>query len=122
MRFIEALTACTDTTATATACFDANHFAVADGMVLETALVECAAQTFAAALGQRAKTRGQSGVAANGMLIAVTNFQFQSRPPAEIPISIQIRELKRLGLMVMISAALSCEGRGIASGALTLYA
>ena len=122
MRFIEELTGCTDTTATATACFRADHFAVAGGAVLETALVECAAQTIAAALGQRAKARGQSGVAAKGMLVAVTNFQIQSRPLAEKPISIEIREIKRLGLMLMISAAISCEGRKIASGELTLYA
>ena len=49
MRFIDALTDCTDTTASATACFSANHFAVAGGAVLETALVECVAQTAAAA-------------------------------------------------------------------------
>jgi len=122
MRFIDALTDCTDTTATATACFGAGHFAVADGAVLETALVECAAQTIAAALGQRAKARGQSGVATNGMFVAVTNFQILSRPPAEKPITVEIRELKRLGLMVMVSTAISCEGRGIASGALTVYA
>jgi predicted hotdog family 3-hydroxylacyl-ACP dehydratase len=122
MRFIEALTGCTDTTATATACFNASQFAVADGIVLESALVECAAQTIAAALGQRAKARGQSGTAPNGMLVAVTHFQIQSRPSAEKSIIIEVRELKRLGLMLMISAVISCEGRGIASGELTLYA
>jgi predicted hotdog family 3-hydroxylacyl-ACP dehydratase len=122
MLFIEALTYCTATTATATACFSAGHFAVADGAVLETALVECAAQTIAAALGQRAKARGQAGVGTNGMLVAVTNFQIQSRPPAEKSISVEIRELKRLGLMVMISAVITCEGRGIACGELSLYA
>ena len=122
MRFIEALTSCADTTATATACFSSGHFAVANGAVLESALVECAAQTIAAALGQRAKARGQSGAAANGMLVAVTHFQFQTRPPAEKIIRIEIRELKRFGLMLMISAAISCEGQGIASGELTLYA
>jgi len=122
MRFIDALTGCTDTTASATACFSANHFAVADGAVLETALVECVAQTVAAALGQRAKNRGHSGGAAGGMLIAVTNFQIQSRPPAEKQLHIEIRDLKRLGPMVMISGNISCEGQVIASGELTLYA
>jgi predicted hotdog family 3-hydroxylacyl-ACP dehydratase len=122
MRFIDALSDCADTTATATACFGAGHFAVADGEVLETALVECAAQTIAAALGQRAKARGQSGVATNGMLVAVTNFQILSRLPVEKPITVEIREIKRLGLMVMVSTAISCEGRGIASGTLTVYA
>ncbi len=123
MRFIDALTDCTDTTARATACFSASHFAVADGAVLETALVECVAQTVAAALGQRAKNRGQAGGAANiGMLVAVTNFQIQSRPPAEKQLHIEIRDLKRLGPMLMISGNISCEGQVIASGELTLYA
>lgn len=122
MRFIDALTDCTDTTATATANFSADHFAVADGAVLETALVECVAQTVAAALGQRAKNRGQSGGAANGMLVAVTNFQIQARPPAEKELRIEIRELKRLGPMLMISSQIFCEGQTIASGVLTLYA
>lgn len=122
MRFIDALTDCTDTAATATANFSADHFAVADGAVLETALVECVAQTVAAALGQRAKNRGQSGGAANGMLVAVTNFQIQARPPAEKELRIEIRELKRLGPMLMISGNISCEGQPIASGELTLYA
>jgi hypothetical protein len=35
---------------------------------------------------------------------------------------IEIIELKRLGLMLMISAVISCEGRKIAAGELTLYA
>ena len=122
MRFIDALTDCTDTTARATACFSASHFAVADGAVLETALVECVAQTGAAALGQRAKNRGHSGGAPNGMLVAVTPFQIQSRPPAEKQLRIEIRDLKRLGPMLMISGTISCEGQVIASGGLTLYA
>src|SRR5439155_15788432 len=122
MRFIDALTDCTDTTARATANFCADHFAVADGAVLETALVECVAQTVAAAQGQRAKNRGHSGGAADGMMIAVTNFQIQSRPPVEKQLHIEIRDLKRLGPMLMISGNISCEGQVIASGELMLYA
>jgi predicted hotdog family 3-hydroxylacyl-ACP dehydratase len=123
MRFIDALTDCTDTTANALAHFSADHFAVANGRVLEAALVECVAQTVAAALGQRAKNRGQSGSAANnGMLVAVTNFQIQARPLAEKELHIEIRELKRLGPMLMISSQIFCEGQAVASGELTLYA
>ena len=122
MRFIDALTDCTDTTASATANFCADHFAVADGAVLEAALVECVAQTVAAAQGQRAINRGHSGGAPDGMMIAVTNFQIQSRPPMEKQLHIEIRELKRLGPMLMISGNISCEGQVIASGELMLYA
>jgi predicted hotdog family 3-hydroxylacyl-ACP dehydratase len=122
MLFIDALIDCTDTTATATAQFGADHFAAAGGALIETALVECVAQTVAAALRQRAKSRGQSGVPPIGMLIAITNFQIRSSPAINKPLRIQIRDLKRLGPMLMISGSISCEGQPIASGELTLYA
>jgi predicted hotdog family 3-hydroxylacyl-ACP dehydratase len=124
MRFIDALVECTETTAVATVCFRADSFAVANGLVLETALVECVAQTVAAALGQRAKDSGQSdsGIAAKGMLVSVSNFKIQSRPPAGKILRIEIRELKRLGLMLRISSEIFCDGQSIASGELTLYA
>ena len=44
------------------------------------------------------------------------------RLPAAAPILIEIRELKRLGLMRRISAVISSNQRRIASGELTLYA
>ena len=123
MRWINALTGCTDTTATATATFSENDFAVADGKVLETALVECVAQTVAAALGQRAQSGGgKSGAAANGMLIAASNFKILSRPSAGQTLQIEIRETKRLGPMLMIAGTITCEGQTIASGELSLYA
>jgi predicted hotdog family 3-hydroxylacyl-ACP dehydratase len=122
MRFVDALTECTDTTATATVCFGDGHFAVANGAVSEIALVECAAQTVAAALGQRAKACGKSGAAANGMLVAVASFQVHSRPLVDKPLQIEIHELKRFGLLLLISAVITSEGRNIATGELTLYA
>lgn len=122
MRWIDALTECTDTTACATACFRADHFATVDGAVLETALVECMAQTVAAAQGHRAHTRGEAGGATGGMLAAVSNFQIHSRPPAAKPLQIEVREVKRFGPMLMVSGEISCESQRIASGDLTLYA
>jgi predicted hotdog family 3-hydroxylacyl-ACP dehydratase len=124
IRFIDALTECTETTAVATVCFSADSFAVANGLVLETALVECVAQTVAAALGRRAKDSGQSdsGIAAMGMLVSVSNFKIQSRPTAGKQLRIEIRELKRLGLMLRVSGEISFEGQPVASGELTLYA
>ena len=124
MRFIDALVECTDTTAVATVCFRADSFAVSNGFVLETALVECVAQTVAAALGQRALMHGKSdfAVAATGMLVAVSNFKIQSRPPAGKTLRIEVRELKRLGLMLRVAGEISCDGQTIAAGQLTLYA
>jgi predicted hotdog family 3-hydroxylacyl-ACP dehydratase len=123
MRWINALTGCTETTATATASFGENDFAMADGKVLETALVECVAQTVAAALGQRAQAGGgKSDAAANGMLVAVSNFKIQSRPPAGKILHLEVREVRRLGLMLLIVSTISCEGQTVATGELSLYA
>lgn len=122
MRFIDALVECTDTSAIATTCFSADSFAVTDGLVLETALVECVAQTVAAALGQRAGQPGQVARLGNGMLVAVSNFKITARPAAGKTLRIEVRELKRLGLMLMISGNISCEGQPVANGEMTLYA
>ena len=122
MRWIDALTECSETTAVATATFSAAHFAVANGAVLEAALVECVAQTVAAALGWRAHAAGKTGAVNNGMLVAVTNFRVESRPEVGSVLRIEISERKRLGPMLMISGIISCGGTPVSSGELTLYA
>jgi len=122
MRFIDALVSYTDAEAVATACFAEKKFATADGKVLESALVECLAQTAAAALGQWAKDKGDSGNAAPGMLVAVSSFKIESRPPLEKDLRIEIVERKRLGPMRMISGNIFCDGEIIASGNLSVYA
>jgi len=122
MRWVEELLDCTDTTATATTRFTAEHFAVADGAVIETALVECMAQTVAAALGQRMRASGNPGTTNNGMLAAVSNFKIHSRPPLDQTVTIEVREVKRLGPMLMITGKISCGTDLIATGDLSLYA
>ena len=122
MRWVDALIDCTQTTATATTMFTANHFAVADRTVIETALVECMAQTVAAALGQRMRASGIPGAANNGMLAAVSNFKIHSSPPMNLELTIEVREVKRLGPMLMIAGTISCGTRLIATGELSLYA
>src|SRR5262245_60744260 len=122
MRWINALTDCTETTAAATACFTPDHFSVADGKVPETALIECVAKTAAAALGQRARMLGPSVRPSVGMLTAVSEFCFESAPPLGKQLRIEVRELRRLGPMLRISGSVTCDGERIASGELTLYA
>jgi len=122
MRWVSALVECTETTAVAKAHLKDGDLAVANGAVLETALVECVAQTVAAAMGHRAKTSGKAGFPGAGMLTGVSNFRVESRPPADKELRIEIRELKRLGPMLMIAGVVSCEGKMVASGELTLYA
>ncbi|HEX5218742.1 MAG TPA: hypothetical protein VFZ59_04180 [Verrucomicrobiae bacterium] len=122
LRWVDALTACTEMTATCTARFSADHFAVTNGAVSETALVECVAQTVAAALGFRKSTAGTTDTPNNGMLVAASNFKIISRPPLDQTLSIQVRELKRLGPMLMIVGMIWCEEILIAQGELSLYA
>jgi predicted hotdog family 3-hydroxylacyl-ACP dehydratase len=122
MRWIDTLTECTDTSAVATVGFPDDSLAVADGWVLETALVECVAQTMAAAMGQRARARGKGGIPISGMLTSVSDFRMLGGAPAGKLLRIEVRELRRLGMMMMVSGTVSCEGQTVASGELTLYA
>ena len=122
MRWVDALTACTETTATCTVRFSPDHFAVNHGAISETALVECVAQTVAAGLGFRLRTSGNTQTSNNGMLVAVSNFKIMSRPPLDQTLTIEVRELKRLGPMLMIAGMISCNGTLFAQGELSLYA
>ena len=106
----------------AATCFTIEHPAVANGQVIETALVECMAQTVAAALGQRMRASGRSGASNNGMLAAVSNFKILSQPPLDQTLTIEVREVKRLGPMLMIAGKISCGTEIIATGGLSLYA
>ena len=121
MCWIDSLINCTDTTTTATACFTTDHFAVENGAVTETALVECVAHTVGAAFGKLHRGSAKTGAANIGLLAAVSNFKILTRPPLDQTVTIAIRELKRLGPMLMISGTISCAGQTIATGELSLY-
>jgi predicted hotdog family 3-hydroxylacyl-ACP dehydratase len=122
MRWVDALIDCAETTATCTARFSAGQLAANQGAVTETALVECVAQTVAAALGHRLRIAGNSETPNHGLLVAVSNFKIISQPPINQTLTIEVRELKRLGPMLMIAGKISCEGRLVAQGELSLYA
>jgi predicted hotdog family 3-hydroxylacyl-ACP dehydratase len=122
MRWVDALLECTDTFAIATARIGPEHFAVENGALLETALVECAAQTCAVALGHRMRASGQHAAANKGMLVGVSNFRIATRPSAGQTLTIEIQEVKRLGPMLLVAATITCEGEFVATGELTLYA
>jgi hypothetical protein len=89
---------------------------------LETALVECIAQTIAAAQSQRARMLGGSGRPSVGMLAAVANFKIHSPPPSGKKLEIEIRELKKFGPMILVSGVITCAGQTTATGELTVYA
>ena len=124
MCWIDSLTECTDSSASATVTFSTDHFAVIKGAVPESALVECVAQTMAAATGyRRARAQEQPQIVnVHGMLLSVSGFHFQSPIPVGKPLRIEAREIKRFGPMVLVSGRVSCGGATIASGELTLYA
>ena len=122
MRWVDALLECTETTAIATVRVDENHFALRDGALLETAVVECVAQTVAAALGQRMRASGEPGASNQGMLIGVTNFKVAAAPSVGSTLTIETREVKRLGPMLLVAATITSAGQPIASGELSLYA
>jgi len=122
MQWINALTHCDATTARATACFAAGHYAAAGGSVAETAMVECVAQTVAAAEAKRATSPRMPGPSRGGMLAAVTRFRIESPAPVGQTLEIEVEELKRFGPMLLVRGTVSCEGRTLASGELTVYA
>ncbi|MFO1487262.1 MAG: hypothetical protein U1F65_02180 [Verrucomicrobiota bacterium] len=122
MRWIDALVDCTETTAKATVTFSSGHYAVAAGRVLETALVECIAQTIAAAQSQRARGPGGSGRPSVGMLAAVSNFKQHSPAPLDQVLEIEIREVKKFSPMLMVAGRIQCDSQLIAEGELTVYA
>lgn len=123
MRWINALTHCGEKSFTGTALFAENDYCVADGKVIETALIELAAQTVAAALGHRQQSGGEgTRNAAVGMLVAVNNFKVHSRPPAGKALTIQVDERRQLGPMFMVGSKISCDGEIFAEGNLSLYA
>ena len=122
MRFINALTSCEEKVATATACFYDDDYCVVDGKVLETALVECVAQTVAAALGQRQRSGGEKDREVHGMLVAASNFKIISSAPTGKVLQIEVQEKRRLGPMLMVAGKISCDGVTIATGDLSLYA
>src|SRR5439155_26915135 len=66
MRWIDSLIECTETEARGRVSFAKDHFAVVNGQIAESALVECVAQTVAAALGYRSRGKGNTATANSG--------------------------------------------------------
>lgn len=117
MVFIDSLVAAEPGYARATMTFPEGHFAVADGRVLEPALVECVAQTMAAYLSHT--TPVPEGPP--GMLAGVAGFTVRRAPRAGEPIEIEVRELKTLGPMSVVHGRISSGDETLAEGELKLY-
>jgi predicted hotdog family 3-hydroxylacyl-ACP dehydratase len=126
LRWIDALIACDETTATATATFPPGHFAVSGQGVIEIALVECVAQTVAAASAWRnctSEPKAGSGLGGGvGMLAAINEFEMRERVPAGARLRIEVRNGRRLGSLLRVAGEVYFEDRQVAGGELTIHA
>lgn len=122
MRWVDALVDCSEAAAVATVRIGEEHFALCHGVMLETALVECVAQTVAAAFGMRMSSGGTAAPAIQGMLVAASNFKIAIVPQVGWTLTVETRELKRFGSMLLVASTVTCDGRLVATGELTLYA
>ena len=75
----------------------------------------------AAVAERRARALGKSGMPISGMLTSVSDFRILARAQAGKLLRVEVRELRRLGMMMMVSGTVSVEGQTVASGELTLY-
>ena len=92
-----------------------------DGKIAESALVECVAQTVAAGFGWLSRQKGTDGKPAGGVLAAVTRFTVEQAIPLETPLEISVKQIKRLGPMVMIGGRITSAGQLIAAGHISVY-
>src|SRR5947209_4740524 len=88
IRWLDALTDCTETEARAEVMFSQGHFAVHDGKIAESALIECVAQTVAAGFGWLTRQKRTEGKPGGGMLAAVSRFHFEQTAPLDVPLEI----------------------------------
>lgn len=122
MRWIHHLLESDEYSATAEACFTEEDFAVQDGWVIESALVECVAQTTAASLA-RQKLAGTSSddAAVPGLLAAIHEFAFYQAVRCNITLRIHIRERLRLGNMRRVHGLVSSGDQVLAEGEISVY-
>ena len=123
MRMIDALMEWSDNSARGAIVFDAKHMAVHDGLVTESALVECIAQTVAAMEGAKKAACGTTGGTVGeqvGMLCGVSDFVVVRRPKAGEQLEVRVQVHKRLGPMLLVDGQVLHNGDVVASGSLKL--
>jgi 3-hydroxymyristoyl/3-hydroxydecanoyl-(acyl carrier protein) dehydratase len=99
--------------------FPAGSFGTDGNRVLESALIECAAQTVAALNGCNARKQGQP--LAQGMLVGVNDFEFPSCAHADVPLRIAVKIVDQFGPFCMAEGQVEQEGAVVAKGALKFY-
>lgn len=107
-------------TAEASKTFASNDYGLTtDGEVAEPMLIECLAQTVAAAQGSHARSHGHKP--AEGMLVGVSGFDyFRPVRPGEA-LTLTTRITHRFGQFVVAEGTVTAEDKLIAKGELKLY-
>jgi 3-hydroxymyristoyl/3-hydroxydecanoyl-(acyl carrier protein) dehydratase len=92
----------------------------ADGdSVCDAALVECLAQTVAAAQGETTRRLGLPPE--RGMLVGVSGFRFHRQARLGEPLELSIEIVKRLGAMILVNGRIAQNGNAVADGTLKFF-
>ena len=120
MVLIDSLTRCDSETAEASKTFTSADYGLeAAGRVSEPMLIECLAQTVAAAQGSQARSHGRKP--AEGMLVGVSDFDFFRLACQGETLTLTTRITHRLGQFLVVEGSVWAEDELIAKGELKLY-
>jgi predicted hotdog family 3-hydroxylacyl-ACP dehydratase len=120
MVLIDSLTCCDSDTAQASKKFTSADYGLdADGRVSEPMLIECLAQTLAAAQGRQAQLHGLQP--AEGMLVGVSNFDFFRHARQGETLTLTTRIAHRIGQFLVAEGSVWVEDELITKGELKLY-
>jgi predicted hotdog family 3-hydroxylacyl-ACP dehydratase len=119
MIMIDALVHIESDSATAIKTFSAGDYGLDGQYVSEPLLIECLAQTVAAAQGYHARKAGKA--APKGMLVGVNDFVINYPPVAGSELELNIKIDRHIGPFCFTKAYIRQQGRVIAQGELKLY-
>ena len=120
MVLIDSLTRCDSETAQASKTFTSGDYGLEeDGRVTEPMLIECLAQTVAAAQGRQARLHGDEP--AEGMLVGVSGFEFLRHACQGEALTLTTRVTHRVGQFLVVEGSVRAAEELIATGELKLY-
>ncbi len=99
--------------------FKTDDYGVKNGYVLESALVECMAQTVAAKNGINALNK--SSEPEIGMLVGVDNFEFLAPVKTNVILEIYAEKSNQVGPVAIIDGTIRSENELVARGSLKIY-
>jgi len=105
--------------AAATQTFEPDSYGVSGDVVLEPTLIECLAQTVAAAYGYDAVRLGRQP--AMGMLVGVSDFQIYRHAVHSRKLELTVELKKQLGPLCLMEGRVRQNGHVVAEGTLKFY-